>query len=172
MSLEQAIASDRAGDIVAAADLYEQVLDRGGATLQALLNAIVLYWQATDPGLSAAKKLSAAFIDRASKRMTELLAQAERAFPESTEVAFWSRYIAWADLGEELSPNLCRELLRRDPACSVPAMFIFSQTNGAECEPEARGLLARCQQDQTARSRYVASVIAGVLKRTTATMQL
>lgn len=165
MKLQDALAADRKGELQLAAALYEDVLAGGEASLEALLNLAILYWQATDTGTVAAKKLSPDFLATAGRRLPELLAEAERRFPTSVEPRFWRRYIAWADLGEPFGSDECRELLREDPAALVPALYLFAASQGKEAQTEALDLLRRCQEDGTTRAHYVASVIQGVLKR-------
>lgn len=166
MSLDDAIAADRSGELRMAAAHYEAVLAGGGpSSIEVLLNLAVLYWQATETGMAAAKKLTPDFLAVAARRPRELLLDAERRFPTSTEQRFWTRYIAWADLGEPFSSEECRDLLRQDPAVLVPAMHVFAATQGNEAEAEALELLRRCHEDGTTRARYIASVIEGVLRR-------
>ncbi len=166
MTLAEALEADRAGDLVGAARLYEEVLAESAAPpVEAFVNLAVLYWQSTDPGLAGAKKLSPDFFATAGRRFPELLAEAQRRFPTSTEPRFWSRYIAWADLGESFGSEECRELLYEDPSSLVPAMQIFAGSQGKEAEPEARELLHRAEAEGTTRARYVASVNRGVRKR-------
>jgi len=165
MNLADALAADGAGNLEVAAAAYEASLAGDERTLTALLNLALLYWQATDFGLSTAKNLDPEFVAKAGERFPVVLAEAHRAFPESTEVQFWKKYIAWADLGEEFSLDECRKLLQRDPTTLVPAMYLFAQTRGDAYQEEALELLRQCQQEPTTKNRYVASVLAGVLKR-------
>ena len=166
MTLEDAIIADRKGELQLAATAYEHVLTSGEVSLEALLNLAVLYWQATDPGMAAAKKLSHNFFTTAGRRTPELLADAQRLFPKNAAPRFWSRYIAWADLNEPFDSEECREFMREDPATLVPAMRLFAASDGREAEAAALELYRQCQDDGTTRARYVASVIQAVLKRT------
>lgn len=77
---------------------------------------------------------------------------------------FWSKYIAWADLGESLSVEECRRLLRADPKQLDPAMFIFTSSHGRECSNEAMELLDRTAKDKTARARYIESVLRSTIQ--------
>lgn len=165
MSFAEALAAERVGDIESASVRYEEALMADCASLDVLLNLVVLYWQSTDVGLAAAKALSPSFLARAGSRIPQLLDEAERRFPASTEVRFWRRYIAWADLGEELDGEDCRQLLREDPATLVPAMHLFALSHGSEAEAEAHELLRSCRGEGTARARYIISVLEGVMKR-------
>lgn len=165
MTLAEALAADRQGRIQDAAIAYESVLLSAPDDLAATMNLAVLYWQATDPGISAAERLPPEFIALAGKRSRELLEAAQRRFPSEPELLFWPRYIAWADLGEPFDLAECRELLRQHPEYLEPAFVLFSRSAGAEAEAEAMKLLERCSEDPTARCRYIVSVIKGVLKR-------
>jgi len=165
MSLEDAASADRRGDIELAAALYEQALVSNESSLASLLDLAILYWQATDPGMAAAKELSPSFLETASRRFHELLAEAERRYPSSTEPRFWRKYIAWADLGEPFDISECRQLLQENPAELIPAMRIFAVTEGKEARREALTLLRACEQVGTTRARYISSVIKAVLRR-------
>jgi len=167
MRVLEALNADRAGELEAAAMLYEEVLAAGERPLQVLLNLSLLYWQSTDVGMAAAKKLPPVFLDLASRRFPELLDEAQVRFPQSTEVRFWRRYIAWADLGEPFDSSECKQLLREDPTTLIGAMYLFASSQGSEAQPEAAELLRECREDRTTRARYVISVIEGVMNRAT-----
>ena len=165
MSRSEARAADRAGDLECAAARYEEALAAGDHSLQVLLDLAVLYWQSTDPGLAAAKKLGQDFLTTAGRRTPELLEEAARAFPGSTAVRFWNQYIRWAELGEPFDVEDCKQLLREDPTFLVPAMHVFATSQGQGMQLEAHELLRQCREDGTTGSRYVVSVIEGALKR-------
>ena len=165
MSLADARMADRAGEIECAAAQYEEVLAAGDHSLEVLLNLALLYWQATDPGLAAAKNIGPDFLTKAGRRTPELLEEATRLHPGSTAVQFWKQYIAWADLGEPLDVDECKRLLREAPAVLVPVMHVFAASQGRDMKREAHALLEQCRDDGTTGARYVASVIEGVMKR-------
>lgn len=166
MSLSDALARDRAGEVESAAARYEDVLAAGDRSLLVLLNLALLYWQATDPGLAAAKDIGAGFLTKAGRRAPELLDQATRLYPGSTAARFWKWYIDWADMGEPLDVEDCKRLLREDPAVLIPAMHVFAVSQGQEMETAAHELLQQCRDDGTTGARYAVSVIEGVMKRT------
>ena len=165
MSLSDARAADRAGEVESAAARYEEVLAAGDHSLEVLLNLALLYWQATDPGLAAAKNIGPDFLAKAGRRTPELLEEATRVYPGSTAARFWKRYIAWADLGEPLDLEECRQLLQEDSTVLVPAMYVFATSKGQDMQTEAHELLRQCLKDGTTGARYVVSVIEGVVKR-------
>lgn len=165
MSFSEAATADKAGMFEVAASAYEAALAGEKPSLELLLNLAVLYWQATDYGVASEKKLDAKFVAMSAQRVPVLIHEAGRVCSQSVEVEFWKRYIAWADFGDEFSVEECREFRRRSPDVLVPAMFIFAQSGGVECEGAALELLEQCKQNPTTRNRYVASVVEGVLRR-------
>jgi len=165
-SLQEARAAEERGELELAATIYEEILAEGNRTLDVFLDLAVMYWQATDFGLIAAKNLSKEFISRAATRAPELLSEATLAFPESTEAEFWLAYIRWADLGDALTVQQCKTLLQRDPGTLVPAMHVFGQTDGQDCIAEAMELRRQCATLKTRRCSYIVSVIEGVSRRT------
>ncbi len=164
MSVSEAREADRHGDIVNAAALYEAALQAEEWSIEAVLDLIVLYWQATDPGEAAARHLSRDFLDIAGRRIPELLREAQRRYPGHGEVAFWTSYIAWADLGDEIDESEYRRLLR-EGATLTPAVYLFSASDGKEARPEALQLLELCRGQGTSRAKYIVSVIEARLRR-------
>lgn len=165
MTTADALAEDRAGNIVRAADLYEAGLLEEGHSLEAVLNLAVLYWESTEFGFSCAHQLSPEFVVRAADRCQELLTDAEREYPASTQPRFWNRYTSWLTFGgSELSEDECRAMLRRSPSELVPILRL-NHDDSSEYEAEATVLLRQCELDNTTRSRYVAAVIRGVNTR-------
>ncbi|WP_050726527.1 hypothetical protein [Vulgatibacter incomptus] len=165
MTFQDALIADRAGDLQLAASRYEELISQEEAPFAVLMNLAVLYWQATDPGMVGAKSLTPNFSATASRRIPELLTEAERRFSGRSEPRFWRRYIDWADLGDPFCVDECFEFLLEDPESLVPAMHIFAFSRGKDAESEAIELLQQCRDDMTTRSRYIASVIEGVLRR-------
>lgn len=165
MSLQDAVTAEREDRLIEAAEAYETLLREERPRLEALLNLAVLYWQVTDYGYWTTKGLPQDFVTRAGQRVPELLARAQELYPDSTEARFWAKYIDWADLGEPFEVEECRALLRDDPRTLAPALFLFSQSEGSECEAEATELLRQSKQSGTTLGRYVESVIEGVLTR-------
>ena len=67
MTLDHAIAEDRAGHIERAADLYERVV-RETPDIDALINLAVLYWCSTDFGFWSGHQLRLESVQRAADR--------------------------------------------------------------------------------------------------------
>jgi hypothetical protein len=165
MTLQAAIAADREGRIEDAAALYEAVLTAPDAPLQAFMNLAVLYWQATDYGFSTAVKLKSEFVRMAGRRRREVLQGALLAYPGSTEALFWTKYMAWADLGGTLTLDECEDLLSKDPSVLVPAMHEFALSNGSRAQKEAEALLSSSRLEGTVRAKYICSVVEAALQR-------
>ena len=139
MSYSDARAADRAGELESAAALYEEALASGDHSLQLLLDLALLYWQSTDPGLAAAKKLGPEFLATAGRRTSELLEEAAREFPGSAAVRFWKRYIGWADLGDSLDVEECRQLLQEHTRVSLfPLCTSSRRAKGRTCRKRQR----------------------------------
>jgi hypothetical protein len=164
MSLADAHAADRNERLQEAADAYERVLAGDPHDLATTIDLAVLYWQATDFGMVAGLNLPDAFVDRAGRRLDELVRGAVARSGDRPEVMFWAKYIAWAEYGEPFDPDECRVLLREYPEYLEPAMFLYSSSEGVEAEAEALRLLEHCAETRTTRCRYVASVIDSALK--------
>lgn len=120
-----------------AAAAYEELLAVDATNLEALLNLVVLYWQATNSGTS----FPVAFLKHAGARTHELLRLAGERCPNSPAVKFWQKYIAWAELGEPFDVEECRRILRIDPQYTEPAFYLLSQNADDDVKPLAQGLL-------------------------------
>ena len=164
MNLEVAVDLDRDGKLVEASQAYEAIIVQEENARTALLNLLVLYWQVTDFGFLSKNRLSPEFVTHAGRRLRSLLSGSAR-YKLDSGFVFWSKYIAWADLGDSLELDECRRLLRANPTELDPAMFIFVSSGGGECVDEARVLLDRSIQDGTTRARYIESVLRATMQR-------
>lgn len=165
MTLNQARDADRQDRPQEAADLYEEVIQREPGSRDAMLDLALLYWEATDFGYQASRRLPQAFVDRAGRRFTELLAQARQAFPEDAEIEFWYRYVPWAHLGEPFPVEDCQRLFARDPSNLAPVLYLFAQDSSETYQAEAVGLLRQSKDKGTLGARYVQSVLEGIFTR-------
>ena len=160
-----AIAADRDGRLIDAAELYEELLAEEAHSLEVFLNLSVLYWQVSDFGFWTGKGLPEKFVKHAGGRLHDLLGVEFYAYRECVEARFWKKYILWADLGEEFTAEECEGMLRSNQRVVSPFMFLFAETKGNHYREQAMELLAECRAERTTRARYVQSVIEGVLKR-------
>ncbi len=165
MTRAYALAADENGRFQEAAAGYEASLVSDPDDLQAIINLLVLYWQAADQGVSVPAPVSPEFRAHAAGRLVELLHSASARFPDSAELSFWKRYIATARIGRPLKAAEYQDLLRRHPCYLEPAFVVFSDSAGAEAEAEAMRLLADYSEQPTARGRYVTSIISKTLSK-------
>jgi len=156
----------RAGRIADALAHYERIAAGRDPSAEVLVDAAVLYWQCTEYGFWTSMRLAPELPAKAAARFPALLSQAESLEPGNLEVEFWRRYIAWTDRGEPFRCDECRAMLRASPGYLEPAMYLYATSGGAECVCEAEALLEECRARDTARARYVASVLEGVKRRT------
>jgi len=161
MSLPSALHEDMDGDVVEAADCYEQAVQAGDAPLEAYLNLAVLYWQCTDYGFNAGHKLGAEFIGRAGERYPTLLQEADQCFPDRPEVKFWMLYCDFITLGGLPFVEECERLVKNTSEPLVPYFYLYSSSNGRGYEREASRLLRECLKQPTVKNKYIASVIEG-----------
>ena len=161
MTFKQAVTAYRNGDLVFAASLYEGLLTKSEGSLDVILNLSILYWEATDPG----QRFNADFFAFAAERSPKLRGEARRRFPASSEVQFWDKYIAWADLGEPFTIDEARALLRSAPSRLVPSIRIFDLSNGKEATTEAMELLRQSKAGEIAGARYIASLLEAAMLR-------
>jgi hypothetical protein len=167
VNVNNAIILDRNRDVEGAALAYEGLLEER-VQGDILANLLALYWQATDFGFARELGLKNDFIERAEARLWDLLDNPVPSYRSIPEYYFWTRYIKWADLGEEFSPDECAALVQKYPDYREPIAFIFIASNGRELEAEARQLLDRYISNATVRSSYVASLISSVLRQKSA----
>ena len=164
MTFEVALETDRRRDFVAAADAYEDLIV--GGDLEAMLNLLVLYWEATDYGILSYYRLSDAFVGRAGRRWRDLLKDTQQRHPSDMSVEFWCRCIESLEFdGAFLSPAECRLMLARQPENLEPAMIIFSESDCTEGIEETRRLLSWCEAQGTVRAGYISAVLEGEMKR-------
>jgi hypothetical protein len=157
----QAEAADR---IEEAARQYEDGLSLNPDDIEARVDLAVLYWQATDYGVSSSRGLPKPFVAAAGKRYLELLQQGLGRFPANPVLRFWSAYTEWTDLGRRFDPSESRKLRATYPDYLEPAMYLYAVSRGTECERDAHELLSRYRNTKTYRARYVVSVIESVAK--------
>jgi hypothetical protein len=164
MSFEEALEADRQHEFEAAANAYEQLLANHDPDV--FLNLLVLYWEATDFGISSSYRLSAAFVERSNGGFRQMLNHAPQLFPTNTAVEFWRRYIAGLEhQGPWLSSKECKAMLARQPAHLEPAMIVFAESDCTEGVDDARRLLEWCQAQRTTRAGYVSAYLDGVTQR-------
>jgi len=158
VSVEEARRLDASDELLEAAALYEEAIRCESTDLSVYLDLAVLYFVLLDFGEVHARGLPRTFQDEAWNRVRELLAEAESRFGPNADVAFWKRYINFAYLGDPFSEHDCRVLCAKAESLD-PHFFLFAATQGKESREEATRLLAVVESGETARKRYVRSVL-------------
>ena len=159
ISFLDALALDIAGKVEHAANAYEQVLQLKDAPIEAFINLACLYWQSTDFGFNAHYRLSLEFIQKAGRRETEVLDEAERRFGTLPEITFWRMYFAFTSLGEDAFPSEALELVELPNCTNVPYFHIYDQTKDAKYVPKVMDLYNEAQSTQTTKNRYIISLL-------------
>jgi hypothetical protein len=164
-----ALDADRRGDdkrgLLRAIELYEGVVGDASCPVEGLLNLAVIYWRITDFGFWTARELDGDLVARAGPRVDEILEIARSRFPSALQPLFWSKYIAWADLGEPLDTAECAQMLVNEPSYLEPAMYLVAVSEGKEARTEASSLLEQASRERTCRARYVCSVVESALRQ-------
>jgi len=157
-ALDAAKELDRLDDSFAAIQAYERALELGQGDKTTFVDLAVLYFTLLDPGVSAALKLDQHFLDTAWTRANNLLDTASDRFGNDSEIAFWKRYFVFIVLGADEFLDECGALA--DPGESlVPFFYLWAGTNGREFSDEARRLYVQVASGQTARERYIRSIL-------------
>lgn len=149
----------------AQASQYELSLHQRPDDIDVWMNLAILYWQATDPGVSAGTGMSVDFFTFAADRLAVLLTEGRERFAGRAPAEFWTRYIEWIEYGQPLEVAECREWLAREPEFKDPALFGFMTTPGAPCDDDIVQLLAECRKQDTVRAGYLVSVIESAMQR-------
>lgn len=158
----EALKADRQSNSRAAAAAYEQYLAENPESphdLDVMLNLALVYWQSSEIGQAAAEKLSDDFVALAARRWPELLEKALVVHSNHPAPVFWKAYLTWAALGDDLDLELCRQLLEDHPEYHEPALALFALSGGTESVDRASRLLSEVAGLQTARGRYMRSVL-------------
>lgn len=163
MKLEMAIALDVAEQFERAAVLYETVIAKESAPVEAFLNLAVLYWECTDFGIMAGYHLPVEFVKMAHIRHGDLLVEAKERFPQVPEVIFWQRYILdFRAMGNDFSVDDATDLATQPNSTLVPYFYIYLASEGAvEYREPAHQLLQSAQSLRTTKNRYIISMLEG-----------
>jgi hypothetical protein len=144
---------------------YEVALREHPDDIEVWMNLTTLYWQATDPGVSAGNGMSVDFFKFSADRLSALLEIGRERFAGMPQAEFWTRFIEWAEYGRPLEVAECREWLARAPQFKDPALYILMATPGAPCDGDIAQLLAECRGQDTKRAHYIVSVIEARAER-------
>lgn len=160
MTFETALELDISGQIEAAAEAYEEVINSQNGPVAAYINLACLYWECTDFGFSVGHGMEPSFMENAGKRMYEVLEEARKKFGDQPEILFWRLYFDFTYLGEDMPPVAkCLELVELPEATLVPYFHVYVQTMATQYLPQARQLLELAKKEKTVKNRYIISVL-------------
>lgn len=150
----------------ARAHVCELALRERPDDLSAWMDLTILYWLATDYGISVGAGMSGDFFRRAGDRLAALLEVGCMRFAGCPQAQFWTRYIDWIEHGGPLAVADCRAWLAREPQFKDPALFVFMTTPDAPFDDDdVAQLLAECRGRDTERAGYIVSVIESTMRR-------
>jgi hypothetical protein len=141
---------------LAAAWAYECALCTESRHHSWLLNAAVLYFVCLDPGFADAHSLPAEFVTAAGQRFRTFLNAAAAEGGDDAEIAFWRGYFDFVHLGEPPIDALATELAENSISARVYLAAYSASTPGET----ARRLASELPSENTARTRYLQSLIA------------
>lgn len=144
---------------------YELLLQESEASLETFLNLAVLYFVCTDFGYSAHHHLQPEFSSKAYERSLHILDLAEEKFGGHAEITFWKLYFNYVVLGAPPFREECERLVTSNESL-IPYFYLYAYVDSDMYKMQANQLLKKVQAGQTARERYVKSVLEGVRTRT------
>lgn len=156
---------ERAGDFCTAECFYDHLFSSGRATEPDCVDYVVFLWNCTDFGFLSAHRLSDAFVGHVGSRIRPVLAEARRRFPNSTNLGFWDRYLAWYYEDVDLSVGECELMLEADPLAHDPALGAYSWSTGSAGRDRAILLLQTLPERGALLAGYIAAVLEGVALR-------
>jgi hypothetical protein len=161
-SREIALEFDSEDRPIDAADAYEEAVKEADADLDLYMNLASLYFVCTDGGYASYHHLSNEFVNKAWERAMQLLDEAESRFGRNDEIEFWRRYFCFISLGEDES------IMERERFTSsrslVPYFYLFLSGDGKDYYSEAQKLLEQVLNGNTAKERYIKSILESRVK--------
>lgn len=138
-----------------AAQEYEVSLTKSDISIDAYINLACLYWESVSPGTTA----SDTFFEQSSKRMYQVLDEAEEKFGKIPEIEFWRLCFNFITLGDPAFPVKALELAKNPKSSLVPYFHVYSQTRDSKYLPKARKLLEQARLQLTTKNRYIISLL-------------
>lgn len=149
---------DRLARTVEAAWAYELAMRQGEGTLEDHLNLVAIYFLLQDLGFLAAEGISKPTADAACWRMLEVLDTIEQTHGPSGEVRAWRLYARERVAGEEIADAEYRAIVESDEA-GLAKLRLYLSSNGSEFREDIDLLRTRVDSCESARSRYITSVL-------------
>lgn len=150
---------------VKAAEAYEAALAKETESLSFddYLEAAVLYFVCTDFGYNCYKNLPEEFARGAYDSAKSWLKRALLRFGQHAELRFWELYFDYVILGGPPFLEECRRLAQAGGSLT-PYFYLYSLTRDQLYKTEAAELYALVTVGETARQRYIRSVLAPLFK--------
>ena len=148
-----------------AAQAYEAAFDgeRDSLSLSDYLEAALLYFVCTDFGYSSCKNLSEEFARASYARAKTWLERALHEFGRHPEIRFWELYFDFVVLGEPPFAEECRQLVESGETL-IPYFYLYSSTRDLAYKAKAEAIYTLNRKGETAKQRYMASVLAPLLR--------
>lgn len=156
---DSALAADARGDLLAAFEAYGPCLSSQEATLEQHLDAAIVCLQLCEPGKIARLHLDGDAVERAWKRLNEILAIAEVRFGGHPEVGFWKYYVQFHFLGGGADKEYALACVA-DGETTIPYFHLFALSDNKEFRVEAEALYQHMKDGKTARQRYVCEFLS------------
>lgn len=119
---------DEAGEYLRAIHGYDACWAQRRLSKEGMLDALVLAWQMTDPGLSSGARLTDAEVEFASQRFLSWGRAWRPLFAEFEELEFWLRYVQFLEpesgFGAAITIAWCEQALLANPACVAPLLYL------------------------------------------------
>lgn len=150
---------------IEAAEAYEATFDkeRESLLLDDYLEAGVLYFICTDFGYSSQKNLPDEFAMGAYAKAKSWLERARLMFGQNAEIRFWELYFDFVALGEQPFLEEARMLAEAGESLT-PYFYLYTSTRDQIYKTKAEELYSSVRTGETARQRYIRSILAPLLK--------
>lgn len=164
-ALADALVLDAKGLPMEAAEAYEEVIAKGVDSADAYRNLVALYVACLDTGYASAHGIAQPFIDRADRRIRELISAANARFGIDPELDFWWRYYRFSILGEEWDDAFPQSYLDKAEAEKALAPFYaLVLTHGQDYAGMLKALAQSTSSQKTERERQLHSMAISALR--------
>lgn len=171
--LSDALAADRIGNHLEAANRYEQALVQDPGSLTIWINTTVLYWRSLDFDYLARHSVSRAFMERAKARHLQMAVQLPGRFPGEPLADFWSRYIRMMSGEVRFRPTEAAALISESDTEHLEPIILGSSALSPHLQRAAcNRLRAHYRGAATARARYVKSAVDRIVEHLNALERL
>ena len=141
---------------------YEEAIGRRApATPEPYIELALAYFLGTEGSNIARHRPSPDFLDRAWRRVMEVLDEAAKRFGSHTEVMFWRLYLPWIRLGGTPIDETCRALASRGDSL-LPYLHLFMVEPTDENRGKALLLYRTAHGRRLPTQRYIRGALEGL----------